>query len=370
MTALTDEQRMLMESAQRWCERANTAPQRRAVAEHPTGCPPERWRELGDMGWLGIALPEADGGLGAGLLAQCLLAETLGRGLLMEPYVASVALGSALMAEVADGELRADWLPALADGTRRVVWAAWEPGGDAEPSPPRTQATRQGDMWRLTGVKSWTPGAGGADALLVAAQMPQEPAAIGLFLVETAASGVTLDSQRLYDDSYAARVEFSNAPARLLRAAPSSEMLALLARVLDRGRVVHGAQTLGTAQTAFEITRDYLRTRRQFGHALSDNQVLQHRLVDLYVELQEAHALCLAAAQDPQPRLVAALGTRCAEVARHVWEEAVQLHGAIGMTEEYVLGAYVRRLALAADLYGTGPDCSERLAELSLGAAS
>ena len=147
-------------------------------------------------------------------------------------------------------------------------------------------------------------------------------------------------------------------------------MLARLQVQLDRGLIAHCAETLGSAQAALEITIEYLKTRRQFGRAISDNQVIQHRLVDLYVEQQEARALCLAAAERPEPHLAAALGLRTADVARHTWEEAIQLHGAIGMTEEYAVGEYVRRLALAANLYGTPVHHAERLAALSLGAIS
>lgn len=359
-------QQMLADSARRWCERACTQEQRALASSHETGCPPERWRELAELGWLGLALPEADGGLGAGLPEQCLLAEQLGRSLLIEPFVASAVLSSHLLEQVTKGDLRETWLAAIAAGDQRVAWAAWEPDGDPTLGLPSALAVRQGDAWRISGAKGLMPGVGGADALLVTAQLHGDSSRIGLFLLDADASGVSIASHRLYDGRHAAKLQLDKASGTLLSEGTTTEMLALLNNTLDQGRVAHCAETLGTAQAAFDITLEYVRTRRQFGRALGQNQVVQHRLVDLYVEIQETRALCLQAAGNPSPRNVAALCIRTGQVARHTWEEAIQLHGAIGMTEEYVLGEYVRRLALAADLYGNGPAHTERLATLSL----
>lgn len=364
----TDIRTMLVDSARRWTERACTPEARSMASDHATGCPPERWRELAELGWLGIALPEADGGMGAGLPEQCLLAEQLGRALLTEPFVSSAVLGNGLMDAFAQGGLRASWLAEIAAGERRVVWSAWESDGAAMLMLPSAKATREGDFWRVSGAKGLMPGAGGADALLVTAQLAHDTSRTGLFLVEGSASGMALKNERLYDGRHAASLLMSDVKASLLQEAPTGDLLSQLSLVLDRGLVAHCAETLGTAQAAFDITLDYVRTRRQFGRALGQNQIVQHRLVDLYVELQETRALCLEAAQVPQSRQVAALAMRTGHVARHTWEEAIQLHGAIGMTDEYVLGAYVRRLALAADLYGTSTDHSDRLADISLGA--
>ena len=359
-------QQMLVDSARRWAERACTPEQRTLASQHATGCPPDRWRELAELGWLSIALTEADGGLGAGLPELSLLAEQLGRSLLIEPFVASGVLASGLLDRVAKGPLREDWLPAMASGERRVAWAAWEPDGSAELGQPSAVARPHGNGWRLAGAKGLMPGAGGADALLVTAQLDSDTSRIGLFLIESNGSGVTLKHHTLYDGRHAAELQLNDASGTLLQEGSTAEMLLVLNQAMDHGRVAHCAETLGTAQAAFDITLEYVRTRRQFGRTLGQNQVVQHRLVDLYVELQETRALCLEAAACPTPRAVAALGLRTGLVARHMWEEAIQLHGAIGMTEEYVLGAYVRRLALAADLYGSVPDYSERLAALSL----
>ena len=366
MTMDIDTQQMLVDSARRWAAQACGPAQRHAASAHAVGCPPERWQALAELGWLGMALPEADGGLDAGLPTLCLLAEQLGRALLVEPFVSSAVLGASLLADVATGELRRDWLPALAAGERRVVWMAWEPDGSLDPNAPMASATADGMGWRLQGDKGLMPGAGVADGLLVTAGLPGDPEHLGLFLVETGAPGATVNNTPLYDGRHGARLAMTGAQAHLLHEAPRAPMQALLEPALARGHIAHCAETLGTAQSAFEITLDYLRSRRQFGRALSDNQVIQHRLVDLYVEQQETRALCLATAAEVTPQRVAALGARVSAVARDTWSEAIQLHGAIGMTEEYALGEYVRRLALAADLYGSSADHLDCLAHLSL----
>ncbi|HQD13960.1 MAG TPA: acyl-CoA dehydrogenase family protein [Ottowia sp.] len=364
-----DTQQMLVDSARHWAGQACTQAERRAVSAHAVGCPPERWRALGELGWLGMVLPEEDGGLDAGLPAVCLLTEQLGRALLVEPFVSSAVLGASLLAEAATGELRREWLPALATGERRVAWMAWEADGGHALSAPAAVATVDGAGFRLQGDKGLMPGAGEADGLLVTAHMPGDPERLGLFLVEAGTPGATVDSTLLYDGRHGARLTMAQAQGRLLQKGPAAAMAALLERALARGQIVHCAETLGTAQAAFEITLEYVRSRKQFGRALSNNQVIQHRLVDLYVEQQEARALCLATAAEGTAERAAALGARVSEVARNTWGEAIQLHGAIGMTEEYVLGEYVRRLALAADLYGSAASHLDRLAQLSLDAS-
>ncbi len=176
-----------------------------------------------------------------------------------------------------------------------------------------------------------------------------------------------MQDHRLYDGRHAGALALRNAPASLLVEAGESDIQAQVEQALDRALVAHCAETAGTMSAAFDLTRDYVLARTQFGKPIAANQVVQHRLVDLYVEIEEVRSLWRAAAAAPAPRLVAALAARTGEAARHTWEEAIQLHGAIGMTEEYALGAYVRRLALATSLYGDVHQHLDRLATLSLG---
>ena len=360
-------QQMLVDSVRRWGQGANGSEARAKSSQHVCGCPPERWRELAERGWLGLDVSEDEGGLGAGLTEVCLLAEQMGACLLVEPFVANAVLGRDVLTQFASPAQRAHWLPDLVSGERRLAWMAWEADGQALLRHPDAVAQRSSQGWTVTADKGWMPGAAGVDAVVVAARLADAPQRIGVFCLDSRSPGLEMPTTRLYDGRHAARLHATQVQAELLHEGPADEVLRRLQTVLDRGLIVHCAETLGSAQAVFQMSLEYLRTRRQFGHVLSDKQVLQHRLVDLYVEQQETRALCLAAAAAPDARTVAALGLRTADVARHSWQEAIQLHGAIGMTEEYAAGEYVRRLAMADRLYGAATDHAERLAHLMLG---
>lgn len=351
------ERRMLADSVRRWAGRACTPAERATATQHAHGCPPERWKEFAEMGWLGVALPEDAGGLGGSLADVCVVAEELGRALVVEPFVACGVLGSLLLADVASGGVREQWLPALAEGRLRVAFAPREAEGG------RTTAKQEAGRWTLQGDKALAPGLAGADGCIVVASTGEGRA--GLFLLE--ASALQVQHHLLYDGRHAATLALRHAAANLLLEGTDAEVQARVQQALDRGLVAHCAETVGTMAGAFDTTREYVLARTQFGKTIASNQVIQHRLVDLYVEIEEVRSLCHAAAAAPVPRLVSALAARTSDVARHTWEEAIQMHGAIGMTEEYVLGAYVRRLALATSLYGDAHAHLARLAGLSLG---
>ncbi|WP_326536565.1 acyl-CoA dehydrogenase family protein [Pseudorhodoferax sp.] len=344
---LPDEQRMLAESA-------------RKVFARGAGAPQARWSEFAELGWLALPVPEAHGGLAGGLPDLCVLAEELGRGLAVEPYVACSVLGGMLLADVAPAALRAAWLPALAEGGRRVAFAPWEPNARHDARAIATQARPAAEGWQIDGEKALALGAAGAHAWLLAARTGA--ARLGLFLVEAGAPGLQQHTHGLYDGRQAASLRLQGAQATLLLEAADAEVHARIATALGRAAIVHAAETVGTMARAFETTRDYVATRQQFGKPIAANQVVQHRLVDLYVEIEEARALVRAAAAAPRPAMASAAAALVAQTARHVWEESIQLHGAIGMTEECAVGACVRRLALASSAYG---DAHHHLAALA-----
>ncbi|MBL8384667.1 MAG: acyl-CoA dehydrogenase family protein [Burkholderiales bacterium] len=362
---LDENQTMLADSARRFIERAEDDGARAARDAHAHGCTPERWRAFADLGWLALPLAEADEGLGGSAADLCVLAEEFGRGNLLEPWVACAVLGAGVLAEAGTAAQRARWLPAAARGDRRIAFAAWEPGARFDPARVETRAVAAGSGFRLTGVKELVLGAPGADALVAAARLPGDEAP-ALFLVEAGAAGCRTTAHGLIDGSRAARVAFDGAPAERLDGAPDAR--AALWRALDRATLAHCAETIGAMARAFEVTLDYLKTRKQFGRVLAGNQVLQHRLVDCFVAVEEARALTRAAAQafgaDPAAavRQVAAAKAFVADAARDAWQEAVQMHGAIGMTDEYVIGRYVKRLAAAQALYGDADFHLERVA--------
>lgn len=373
------DQRMLADSARRYVERGYGAADLEASLAHPSGCLPQKWREFGELGWLGVALPEADGGLGGSLRDVCIVAEELGRGAINEPFVASGVAPCVLLAEIASEAVKQAWLPGLIDGSRRLALACL-PFDNTAALPGIEASALSGEHgFVLSGETSLVLGAAGADGYIFQARLADD-AGVGLFLVEAGAPGLTVLPCALYDGQRAAQLQLEGvavAAALVVQAAPV--MHELLARYADYVVVAHCAQTVGTLQRTFEITIDYLKMRQQFGRPISANQVVQHRLVDLFVEIEEARALNWVAAgildecrgEDAARRRKYAVAAKAfvAQAAKRCWREAVQLHGAIGMTQEYAVGQYVKRLAAASTLYGTAEFQLEQFAELSLGTA-
>ena len=377
---LDDAQQMLADSVRKYVERGYGDAVRRASIDHPQGCSPERWNEFAELGWLGLPVPEEDGGLGGSISDICVIAEEFGRGLVNEPFVASAVLGAMLLADVASATVRMQWLPGIADGSLRVAFAPWEPGARFDMAAIGTRAEPIDKGFRLYGEKSLVPGGAGAHAYLLAARLA-DSGLHGLFLIPAATGGLTVTPQVFYDGQHAAQLRMDGVEAvDALAVGPVVEVLALLEKAMDRAIVAHCAETVGVMARTFDITLDYLKTRKQFGRAIAANQVVQHRMVDLYVEIEEARALTRAAAtvlaQQGQKdaslrRRYSAAAKACVSLAaKHVWEESVQLHGAIGMTEEYAVGKFIKRLALASTLYGGVESQLEQLAEGSLGDAA
>ena len=374
----SQEQQMLADSARRYVERGYGAVALQASIAHPAGCLPEKWKEFGDLGWLGIALPEPDGGLGGSFFDACIVSEALGHGVVNEPFVVSAIAANMLLAELATGIVKEKWLPSLIDGSRRAV-LAFLPTGNAYRIPcadVRARAVEGGFV--LSGATSLALGLAGADVYVVLARIDDGPK-LGVFLIDAGSLGLTVLPCALYDGQGAGRLRLQDVPVGdALDVQDEPLMLERLSRCIDGTVIAHCAQTVGTMQHAFEITVDYLKTRQQFGRPISANQVVQHRLVDLFVEIEEARALSrMAAAVFDEyhgedggiRRKYAAAAKACvARTAKHCWKEAVQLHGAIGMTQEYVLGQYVKRLAAAGTLYGTEDVQLETVADLTFDA--
>lgn len=363
---LEDDQQMLADSAIRYLERGYGEAVRAASTAHAHGCDPARWMEFAEFGWLSLAIPEQAGGMGGSLADVCVLSEQMGRALVVEPFVAAGLLPGLLLAELPASAIRDDWLAGAGDGTQRLAFAPWEPQARHNTAVIATRAESASGGWVLTGAKGLTPGAAGADAFIVCARTGA--GTLGLFLVKADADGLNVQARALYDGRHAASLKLTGiTDAQLLTEGSEAEMLQTIDHVMACVAIAHCAETVGTMAQALDTTRGYLSLRKQFGKAIADNQVIQHRLVDLFVEIEEARSLVRAAAVAPTPRMAAAASAYIAQAARHVWEESIQLHGAIGMTEEYVIGRYVRRLALAASLYGDTHYHLERLAALTLG---
>ena len=374
---LQDNSQMLADSARVYMERGYGEAVGNASLAHPQGCVPQRWQEFAELGWLALPVPEQDGGLGGSLAEICVVTQAMGQALVNEPYLACAVLGSTLLARVAPEAVRSQWLPALADGSKRIAFAPWEAGLDMDFRRISTTGRRSAAGWHLQGEKYLVPGGNGADAWLVAARVG-DSTELALFLLPANGRGIQATAQVLYDGQHGVHLRLEDAvAAEPLFHGPAAQVLVRLEQSMQIATVAHCAETVGAMQRAFDITLDYLKTRKQFGKAIASNQVVQHRLVDLHVEIAEARALTARTAAQlaslqaegdsaAARRQVAATRACVVQTARHVWEESVQLHGAIGMTDEYQVGRYVKRLALACALFGGLEEQLEDLAALAL----
>jgi len=289
--------------------------------------------------------------------------ETLGEALVVEPYLATVGLGGRFVARGGTEAQRSRILPELTQGKTKLALAQTERGGRYDLRQVSTRARRSGDGWVLDGEKGAVLHGGCANLLVVSARTAgsdSDPAGISLFLVERTAPGVAVTEYRTIDNLRLADIRFSgvSVPHDALIGAEGTA-LGLLEEVVDYATVLLCAEAVGAIKYAHDATLEYLKTRRQFGVPIGSFQVLQHRMVDILISYEQARSIaCLAAVKidtaeaADRRRVVSAAKIKIADAARHVSQEAVQLHGGMGMTEELKISHTFRRLTMIAQAFG------------------
>ena len=363
----SDDEQQLREAVQRFVERGYTFERRTAIAK-AGGFSAEAWGEIAELGLLGLGTSEEDGGMAMGPVAAMLALEALGRGLVLEP-VAAVALVAASVLAQAPADVRSNWAPRVASGEARVVLACQERAARYKLQRVDTKATRNGDAWTLSGAKSLVPIGDQADAFIVSARVSgnaDDPAGIALFLVERAAAGVKTRGYALQDGSRAAELTLENAPATLLVAAGPA--FAALELAVDTGIAALAAEAVGAMDKLFELTADYLSTRKQFGVPIGTFQALRHRIADMKMQLELARSMSyyatLKLGDEPavRRRAVAQAKVQLGHSARYLGQQAIQLHGGIGMTDEYIGSHYFKRLTTMEMQFG---DTMHHIGEVS-----
>lgn len=334
---------------------------RRAVAEDP-GYDEDVWRQLAEMGLLGLPFPEDDGGMGAGPVEVGIVATELGRVLAPEPFLASVVLAGGAVAAAGSAEQRAEVLGALVAGERVLALAHDEPGRPWATTAEAVAASRDGDRWTLTGTKEPVLHGARADQLVVSAALPD--GGTGLFLVDGDASGLARTGYPTYDGGRAARVVLGGTPATAL-GEPGADQAEAIAAVLDHGRLAACHEALGGMEVALTTTTAYLKSRKQFGVPLNTFQSLNFRAADMYVSLELTRSIVLWATMvlasgdagghpDAAAEAVARAGLQVSRAGRHIGQEAIQLHGGIAMTAEYLVGNITAHLTALDHLLGDG----------------
>lgn len=372
---LSDEQLLLKEAVNRWAGAAYPSLDAvQAARAAPLGFSTERWRELAELGVLALPFAEADGGFGGGPVETQLVMKALGRVLAPEPYLASVVLGGAALRLAANAAQRQALIAGLIAGATRLAFAHAETQARYDLNDVATTATREGGGWRLDGAKSVVLNADAATTLIVSARSGgarRDAEGITLFLVPADAPGVTIRAYPTQDGGRAADVTLDG--VRLGAEATLGEVgagLPIVERVIEQGVAALAAEAVGLMEALLALTVDYLKTRKQFGVPIGTFQSLQHKAVDMFVALEQARSMALYAAMAAQGEdaaerrlAISAAKTQINKSARFVGQTAVQLHGGVGMTMEY-LGAHMfRRLSMIELTFGDTPWHLRRVAQ-------
>lgn len=347
--AAQEHRRLLADSVASYVARGPGLARVRALREDPREYDRAVWKDMAALGWLGILVPEAYGGLGLGLAEMAIVARGLARRLAPEPLAASAVMATSALAAAENERLKQAELPRMAAGEAIVTLAWQERAGELDPGCVATRAQPFEGGLRVTGTKRYVAGSAQADAFLVSAREGEE---LVLLWLPRTAPGVTLALEPLADGRAFGTLVLADAHVpREGVAARGPAALEALARAFDHGAAICAAELAGVLERALEITLDFLRTRVQFGQPIGAFQALQHRAVDLHIQKELADAALAAGLEaldgDPDPDTRAALASRlksrCAQAALLVTREAIQMHGAIGFTDEHDAGLYLKR---------------------------
>ena len=366
----TEEQRLLAESVRRFLARDYGFEARRRIIASPEGMSEAAWRELAQMGLLGLGLPAEYGGFGGGALDLMAVMEAFGESLVLEPFLSTV-IGAQFVARGALPGQREALLPAIAEGGVRMAFAHTERDSRHDLARVSTRARREGSGYVLAGEKRAVVDGPQAATFVVTARGDDER--LMLLLVDAKSPGVRQAPTRMLDGHRGCDVSFENvrvAPDAVLGGA--MDTLALVEEVVDFATALVCAEAVGAMRYANDTTLEYLKTRKQFGVPIGSFQALQHRMVDMVIECEQARSMASLAcarvdaklAPDERKRAVSLAKIKVADACRHVSQESVQLHGGMGMTAELKVSHTFRRLTAIAQQFGDADHHLERVASL------
>jgi pimeloyl-CoA dehydrogenase small subunit len=360
---LTEEQRLLRDSVDRLLTDHYGFAQRRGYLAEPEGWSKALWSRYAELGLLALPFAEEHGGFGGGAIETMLVMEAFGRVLALEPYLATVVLSGTALRLAGSATQQAAILPQIADGGMTVAFAHGERQARYDLNDVLTTARPKSGGWVLDGAKSVVVHGDNADRLIVSARSAGErddAEGISLFLVNATANGVARRSYPMRDGTRAAEISLSGvelAAADLLGEA--GKALPVIERVIEAGIAAAAAEAVGAMEAMHAMTLEYLKTRQQFGKPIGQNQALQHRSAEMLIALEQGRSMAMLAAMmvdeaDPEERAynISMAKVGVGQAARFVSQNAIQLHGGIGMTEEYAIGHYFRRCMVIEHLFG------------------
>ena len=355
----TEEQVALQDTVQRFIARDYRFETRRTIRDSASGWGRGVWQALADLGVLAINIDDAHGGLGYGPLESGLVMGAFGPGLLLEPYLAAAVIAPALIRRAAGAGFQDEWLPRIATGQGIVVLAHDEPGGRYDTAQIATSAMPAGDGIVLTGRKAVVAHGAAADLLLVSARLAD--GTMGLFAVKPDAAGVRLRDYPTLDGRRAADLVFDHAPAQALAGPDDAacDAWAAIEAALDVGLAALCFEAVGIMRATLAATTDHLKARHQFGQPIGRFQVLQHRMADMLLHLEQARSMsylaamhCLDEDRGRRRRMLSAAKVTIGQACRYIAQNALQLHGAMGMTDELIVGHWFKRLTVIEMSFG------------------
>ena len=370
---LSEEQRLLKDSVERLVADRYDFSARQRFMQEPTGFSRELWRQYAELGLLGLPFSEKDGGIGGGAVETMIVMEAFGRALALEPYFATIVLAGGFLRLGASAAVRSSLIPQIVSGDLLLAFAHAERQSRYDLADVATTARKDGSGYVIDGAKTLVIHGDCADKLVVSARLAggqRERSGLGLFVLDAGPAGVTRRPYPTVDGLRAAEMTFAGVRVGADAAiGESGKAWELITKVVDAAIAALAAEAVGAMTTMHELTVEYLKTRKQFGVPIGAFQVLQHRAADMLIALEQARSMCLLAtmmADEPdvveRRKAIAATKVQIGRSGRFVGQQAIQLHGGIGMTMEHKVGHYFKRVSIIDTLFG---DADHHLAELA-----
>ncbi len=345
------------------------------VSRSEAGWSRDTWKQFAELGLMAAPLPEEYGGLGGGPVETMIVMEEFGRALVVEPFVSTVVVGGGFVNHGGSAAMKQEWLGKIAGGDAVIAFAFAEPKGRYNFADLATTAKKTGAGYVLNGTKSVVLGGPMADTLIVTARTAgaqREEKGVSVFLVDKAAKGVACRDYPTVDGLRASEISFENVevPAESLIGS-ADDGLALIERVTDEAIAAHASEAVGAMKVLLDATVEYTKTRKQFGVPIGKFQVLQHRMVDMFINAEQTASIALMVTLKlgecdvERKKAASAAKVQLGRAGRFVGQQAVQLHGGMGMTDELNVGHYFKRLTMLDTLYGNVDHHLKRYAALS-----
>ncbi|MBL4866047.1 MAG: acyl-CoA dehydrogenase family protein [Pseudomonadales bacterium] len=374
--SLSNEQKLIKDAVEKFVRNEYDFETRNKIIATEEGFDRALWKQFAELGWLGISFSEEDGGFGGGATDTNIIMEAFGQGMVVEPYLATVVLGGNALALGGTTEQKQEVLESVISGETLLALAYAEAQSRYQLSDIKTQATKSGDQFSLNGEKVVIYGGAWADKIIVSARTSGDQTSeegITLFLVDAKAKGVTVNAYRSMDGARMANIVFNSVTVGADAIVGQIDQgYALLNQVIDHGISALCADAIGEMNAVFQKTLAFVKEREQFGVAIGSFQTIQHRLVDMFMAVESSRSMAIMNALKlssadliERKKAVSAAKVYIGQNARHCAQEAVQLHGGIGVTEELDIGHYFRRLTLFCGAFGSTDYHLKRFSDLS-----